>query len=201
MSCSSENKTSEIVSESGSSTVDEELVLLELGVQQLKDWVSHWKGEASTFNPSLFSLDRVESFEELEWPEENPIDANSPLHPYQLQHPEGEGIVDIYSYKVFLPAQGKPGFNPDSEAIYYKKNGLRERLLFIGPSGGFEDAVWVSPDHLLIAGFFEEEQGTTPKIWLINTQLKQYSIFKHPLYTTNYAKDGYLRKKLSNIEF
>lgn len=200
-SCSSEKKSAESVSETVISVSDEELVLVEMGVQQLADWVQFWKSNASTFNPSLFTLERVENFEELEWPEENPIGPNSPLFSYLLPQPEGEGTVDIYSYKVFIPTEGKPGFNPDSEVIYYKGNGLRERLLFIGPSGGFEDAIWVSPDHLMVAGFFEEEQGTTPKIWLIDTELKQYSVFKHPLYTTNYAKDGYLRKKLSNIDF
>jgi hypothetical protein len=179
----------------------QEKKMLETGVQQLSDWILFWQSVDPTFNPSVFEIERKDQFEELEWPEENYIVSDSPFYPFLLPNPNGGGFVDIYSYKVFVPTEGKPGFQPDSEVIYFKSNGMRERLLFIGPSGGFEEALWVSAEHLLVAGFFEEEEGVTPKIWIIDTVNKGYSIYKYPLHTTNYAKDGYLRKKLSNLEF
>jgi hypothetical protein len=199
--CNSKDQSSEEVVETDSELLLEEKKMIDEGIQKLSDWVQFWKGIDASFNPEAFSLERREDFEELEWPEENFIVQDSPFYPYLLPNPDGGGHVDIYSYKVFVPALGKPGFQPDSEVIYFKSNGMRERLLFMGPSGGFEDAAWVNSEHLLVAGFFEEEEGFTPKIWLIDTEKKSYSIFKHPLHITDYSKHGYLKKKLSNLEF
>jgi len=180
---------------------EEERIWLESGVQQMPVWTSYWQELDPGFRQEDFSFERSELFEELEWPEENYITEESPFFPYLLPQPEGEGMVDIYSYKVFVPAEGRPGFQPDSEVIYFKENGLRERLLFVGPSGGFDEALWISPDHLLVAGYFEEEEGFTPKIWIIDVLHKRYSIFKHPIFTTNFDRHGYLKRKLSNIDF
>ncbi|MFD2200803.1 bifunctional isocitrate dehydrogenase kinase/phosphatase [Shivajiella indica] len=199
--CTSKEESSEEVSDSESEVAVQERMMVETGVQKLGSWVQFWKSIEPGFNPAAFNFERNEIFEELEWPEENYIVSESPFFPYLLANPEGGGFVDIYSYKVFVPTEGKPGFQPDSEVIYFKSNGMRERLLFIGPSGGFEDAVWVSPTHLLVAGFFEEEDGITPKLWLIDTVNKKYSIFKNPLHSTIYQKEGYLKQKLRNLEF
>jgi len=199
-SCTSKEENSEQVFDANSESAIQERKMLEAGVQQLSDWILFWKGVDPSFDPSVFELERKEQFEELEWPEENYIVPDSPFYPYLLPNPDGGGFVDIYSYKVFVPTEGKPGFQPDSEVIYFKSNGMRERLLFIGPSGGFEDGLWVSAEHLLISGFFEEEEGITPKLWIIDTVNKKYSIYKHPFHTTNYAKEGYLRKRLNNLD-
>ena len=109
--------------------------------------------------------------------------------------------MDIYSYKVVIPEEDKVSFNPDSEVIYFKSNGMRERLLFMGPSGGFEEAVWINPELLMVTGFFEDEQGTTPKIWLINPTEQVYFEYIHPFHTTQYPKTKYLVEKLENIDF
>lgn len=200
-SCASEKSSQETVSEVHEDELLEEQILIESGLQQIKTWSTYWKEKNPDFNLSAFTLERRETFEELEWPEENPIVPGNPFYPYLLPNPEGKGVVDIYSYKVFVPAEGKPGFQPDSEVIFFKENGMRERLLFMGPSGGFEEAVWVSPDKLLVAGYFEEEEGISPKLWLIDVEKKQYSIFKHPIITTKFEKQGYLISKLRNIDF
>jgi hypothetical protein len=199
--CNSKEESSEEAFDINSDLTIQEKKMLGEGIQKLSDWVQHWKEVDASFNPEAFEFERRELFEELEWPEENFIVPDNPFYPYLLPNPDGVGFVDIYSYKVFVPAEGKPGFQPDSEVIYFKSNGMRERLLFIGPSGGFEDAVWLDAEYLLVSGFFEEEEGVTPKIWLIDTAKKSYSIFRHPFHTTFYAKDGYLKKKLSNLEF
>lgn len=200
-SCSSDSEKKEGLDENESNLVEEEIQLLEIGIQQLQSWIAHWKSEESRFNPSDFTLDKKITFDQLEWPEENYINEDSPFYPYLIPNPEGHGVVDIYSYKVVYPEQGGPFLNPDSEVIYFKNDGMRERLLFIGPSGGFEDAVWVTPDHLLVSGFFEEEEGITPKLWLIDVENSRHLIFKHPLTTTKYSKDGFLKEKLKKIDF
>ncbi len=199
--CSSDKSNEEVISDGTVKEINEEKILLETGVQRISKWAAYWREIDPSFRSDAFVLERKESYEELEWPEENPIGKESPFYPYLLPHPDGEGKVDIYSYKVFVPAVGRPGFQPDSEVIYFKDNGFRERLLFIGPSGGFQEGLWVSPDHLLVAGYFEEEDGFTPKIWLIDTREKNYTIFKHPFFTTNFDRHGYLKRKLSDIDF
>lgn len=201
LACASEKKSEENLGEAELDKLSEERILLETNIQRMPDWVAYWKEMEPAFRPESFVLEREEEYEELEWPEENPIGRESPFYPYLLPHPGGEGQVDIYSYKVFVPAQGRPGFQPDSEVMFFKENGLRERLLFIGPSGGFDEAVWVNSQLLLVAGYFEEEQGFSPKLWLIDIENQSYSIFKHPFYTTNFDRHGYLRRKLSNIDF
>ncbi|WP_291779389.1 bifunctional isocitrate dehydrogenase kinase/phosphatase [Cecembia sp.] len=201
LACTSERKSEEDVWDGELDKFNEMSMLLETNIQRIPEWVAYWKEMEPAFRSESFVVERKEGYEELEWPEENPIGRESPFFPYLLPHPDGIGQVDIYSYKVFVPAQGRTGFQPDSEVIFFKENGLRERLLFVGPSGGFDEAIWVNAQLLLVAGYFEEEQGFTPKIWLIDIENQSYTIFKHPFYTTNFDRHGYLKRKLSNIDF
>ncbi|MCR9014792.1 bifunctional isocitrate dehydrogenase kinase/phosphatase [Aquiflexum gelatinilyticum] len=201
-SCSFQKEKTEKTEEVSSVSEEEEInQLLASGLQQLDNWTGYWKSQVPTFDVSGFQIGREITYEPLEWPEDNFIKQDHPLYRYLVPNPEGHGVVDIYSYKVVRPEEAQVSFNPDSEVIYFKSNGMRERLMFMGPSGGFEDAIWVSPDHLMVAGFFEEEGGITPKIWIIMPNDHKYLTFKHPLYTSNYPKNGYLTKKLQNIDF
>jgi hypothetical protein len=201
-SCSfQKEKTGETVLETSKSKEEELNQLLASGLQQLNNWSGYWKSQEPSFDVSGFEFSREIPYEILEWPEENFIQQGHPLYKYIVPNPEGYGIVDIYSYKVVRPEEADVSFNPDSEVIYFKSNGMRERLMFMGPSGGFEEAIWLSPNHLMVAGFFEEEAGITPKIWIIIPNEQIYLTFKHPLHTDKYPKTGYLIKKLQNIDF
>lgn len=200
MGCSNDSSQTEEVVE-GEIFDDEELQqLLDTGIQLMAPWERFWNNQFSNFKTNQFVLDREETFEDLEWPEENFITPGNPFHPYLIPHPEGDGIVDIYSYKVTIPAEGKPGLNPDSEVIFFKSNGMRKRLLFIGPSGGFEEAAWISPDILMVAGWFEDEEGVSPVIWMIEPENNSYKVFANPFHTNQYVKDAYLKKKLQGID-
>ncbi len=194
-------KSEDIILVSEISKEEERRQLLSIGLQQIPNWGSFWKKIDPAFDLSGFELSREISYESLEWPEENHIQPGSPFYKYLIPHPEGDGVVDIYSYKVVIPEEDKVSFNPDSEVIYFKSNGMRERLLFMGPSGGFEEAVWISPELLMVTGFFEDELGTTPKIWLINPEEQVYFEYIHPYHTTQYPKTKYLKEKLENIDF
>lgn len=201
-SCTFQKEKKEETQEKASISKEEEYSqLLASGLQQLTNWTRYWKTQEPSFDIAGFQISREIPYETLEWPEENFIQQEHPLFKYLVPNPDGQGVVDIYSYKVVRPEEAQVSFNPDSEVIYFKSNGMRERLMFMGPSGGFEEAIWVSPDHLMVAGFFEEENGITPKIWLIIPNEQKYLTFKHPLHTTNYPKTGYLTKKLQNIDF
>lgn len=199
-SCTTDNKKDEEEFTDSPQSNEEWKQLFETGMQLLKPWERHWSSQFEEFKSSQFVLDKTEVFEELEWPEENFIIQGNPFFPYLLPHPEGEGIIDIYSYKVTIPADGKPGFNPDSEVIYFKSNGMRQRLLFMGPSGGFEEAAWISSDILMVAGWFEDESGVTPMIWMIEPKNNSYKTFIHPFHTNQYSKEAYLKGKFSSID-
>ncbi len=180
---------------------EEALQLINSGLQQLPNWISYWKRADSGFDPTAFTLGKEEIYEQLEWPEENFINEQHHFFPYLLPQPEGEGVVDIYSYKIVYPEEKKPFLNPDSEVIFFKSNGMRERLLFMGPSGTFDEAKWVSPDHLMVTGRFETVEGVTPKIWLIIPSKSKYYVFDHPLISQTIPKDGYLKEKFSQIDW
>lgn len=201
-SCSSDKETKEDASDAVIMSVEEkEMTLVLEGLRQFPDWTANWKSIEPGFNADNFNFVRGYTYDVLEWPEENFINPTNVFYPYLIPQPDGNGVVDIYSYKVAFNVEGKPYFNPDSEVIYFKSNGMRERLLFIGPSGAFEEAAWVSPDHLLIAGIFEEETGVRPIVWLIIPEENRYLYFESPVVSSQYPREGYLKKKLNRINF
>ncbi|SNS20829.1 hypothetical protein SAMN06295967_105106 [Belliella buryatensis] len=175
----------------------EEEQLLEIGFQQLQQWSAHWKAAEGSFNLKDFQLSRRDSIDRIERPEENFITKGNPFYPYLLEHPEGEGTVDIYSYKIVYPEQGRPYFNPDSEVTYFRADGMRERLLFIGPSGAFEDAVWLNNEALLVVGHFEDEQGVSPKAWVIYPEPGLISQYDNPLHSQSYGRESFLTKRFT----
>lgn len=199
--CTSEKSSEENVTDMNSiPAAEEEKQLIEIGIQQLSSWSSHWKSNAPDFNSQSFIYSRTDSLEQIERPEEIHIVKDSPFFPYLKEHPEGEGVVDIYSYKVVFPEEGTPYFNPDAEVTYFKSDGMRERLLFMGPSGVFEDAVWLTSDALLVVGHFESEKGVSPKAWIIYPKRGQVSQYDNPLHTKSYIRESFLTKRFSRLK-
>lgn len=200
-SCSQKEEESEEINAGILDPFEERIQLLNIGLQQVPKWTTFWKSKGNNFSSDQFIFSKEVPFESFELPETNFITEDHPFHDYLIVHPEGLGVVDIYSYKVTLPESGGVAINPDSEAIFFKANGMRERLLFMGPSGGFEDAKWLSPDLLMVTGFFEYEDGFAPKIWFVSISESTYHEFDHPFRTSNYDRIGYLKDKLKNVPF
>lgn len=198
--CTFQKEKTEDVSEVIPLSKAEEMAqLFASGLQQMPAWQSHWKSVNRAFDPSSFEISKQLEFEDLEWPEENFIQPGNPFYPYLIPHPDGLGVVDIYSYKVIIPEEGGTGLNPDSEVIFFRSNGMRQRLLFIGPSGGFQEAVWVSSDYLMVSGFFEYENGVAPMIWLVNVSDRSYVEYSSTIRVEQYPKSKFLKEKLKNI--
>jgi hypothetical protein len=181
------------------SFLEEEKQLLELGQQQLSSWSSHWKSKVPDFNWQSFTYSRIDSVERIERPEELQIGSGSPFFSYLKKNPEGHGVVDIYSYKLVFPEEGKPYFNPDAEVTYFRSDGMRERLLFMGPSGCFEDAVWLTSEVLMVVGNFESEKGISPKAWIIYINKGIVSQYDHSLYSKSYNRESFLIKRFSGL--
>lgn len=187
------------------STSEEEMskyiALLDVAFSQNTPWTSHWSSKIGTFESSDFSLILTDSIDPMEMPEKNPILENDPLYPYQLRHPAGNGTMDIYSYKVEASENiDQPFLNPDSEVIWYREDGMKERLLFMGPSGMFEEGMWLNENEFLVMGYFQEEAGFRPMVWLIDVEnhiLRQFRLEKT---SADYVPESYINQKIKLVD-
>ncbi|MCH7414208.1 bifunctional isocitrate dehydrogenase kinase/phosphatase [Belliella sp. R4-6] len=199
-SCSSKNDENEVSKEGKPySGLDEETQLLGMGFQKLSEWSRHWKSVDSDFELGTFKFSRKDTIESIERPEELYITQGSPFYPYLKKQPDGQGVVDIYSYKIVFPEEGNPYFNPDSEVTYFRTDGMRERLLFMGPSGAFEDMVWLTSDILLVVGHFEDENGVSPKAWLIYPKDGIVTQYDSPISSKEYKRESFLLKRFTGV--
>ncbi|OOG72786.1 hypothetical protein [Algoriphagus sp. A40] len=174
---------------------------IDLGLAQKSTWQKHWGEKVGNFDGSNFEFVFTDSIDPMEMPEKNPILANDPLFPYQLTHPEGNGTMDIYSYKVEAQESlDQPFLNPDSEVIWYRADGMKERLLFMGPSGMFEDGMWLNSTEFLVLGFFQEEEGFRPMAWIIDVRTHRFAQFKLNQVAKEYLQESYLDLKLKSVD-
>ena len=174
---------------------------IDLGLAQKSIWQKHWAAFAGNIQAENFEFVVSDSIDTMEMPEKNPILADDPLFPYQIPHPEGNGTIDIYSYKV--EAQDgleKPYLNPDSEVIWYRADGMKERLLFMGPSGMFEDGMWLNASEFLVLGYLHEVQGFRPMAWIIDVENHRFSQFKLKRVAAEYQQESYLDMKLKSVD-
>lgn len=171
------------------------------GLTEKPNWKTHWESVLGKFEVVDFEWVFTDSIDPMEMPEKNPVLQNNPLFPFQIAHPEGDGTIDIYSYKLETqPDLDQSYFNPDSEVIWYRADGMRERLLFVGPTGMFEEGFWISPSDFIVLGYFIEDEGYRPMIWLIQTDTHQLSQFRLKKWATGYDSDSYLSQKLTSLE-
>nr|MBI1230943.1 bifunctional isocitrate dehydrogenase kinase/phosphatase [Cytophagales bacterium] len=201
MSCSGSVKEEESVVSDAHGEVTYETLFVK-GMMQLDAWTSYW--EALGMNDKLSAFEQQEKIglESHERPEVNPLEESGhPLRVFQIDHPSGLGTVDIYHYKLYVDDEDAVSFQPDSEVTFYRENGMRERLLFMGPSGMFEDAVWIDNTHLIVVGYFEHEDGFSPMVWIVDIKNSEYQLFESDLVISDLDRHGYLKRKLSGLEF
>lgn len=203
ISCESTESKSE--NEAVVSTSEEEMTKyiahLDLALAQNLSWFSHWSAKVGPFEGADFTLVLTDSIDPMEMPEKNPILIDDPLYPYQLLHPTGNGTMDIYSYKVEASENiDRPFLNPDSEVIWYREDGMKERLLFMGPSGMFEEGMWLNEKEFLVLGYFQDDAGFRPMAWLINVEnhiLRQFRLEKT---SDEYAPESYINQKIKLVD-
>lgn len=187
-------------------TVDEEeakklIGFIQSGLDEKSDWKSHWSGLIGLFDAADFNLIQTDTIDPMEMPEMNPILPGDPLFPYQIPNPAGNGTMDIYSYKI--EAQDgleSPFLNPDSEVIWYREDGMKERLLFMGPSGMFEDGLWINESTFVVFGYFQEEAGYRPMAWVI--ELETHKVHRYQLENVKkeYETESYLNQKIKKVD-
>lgn len=174
---------------------------IDLGLAQRSAWQGHWANAVGNFDAIAFEMAFTDSIDPMEMPEKNPILSGDPLFTYQLPHPEGNGTMDIYSYKVEAQeGLEQPFLNPDSEVIWYRADGMKERLLFMGPSGMFEDGLWLNSGEFMVMGYFQEEEGFRPMIWIIDVVNHRFTQFKMKQIAKSYEPQSYLDSKLKFVD-
>ncbi|PZX50910.1 hypothetical protein [Algoriphagus chordae] len=201
-----ENKEKQVNERIENVSVDEEEInrnraQIDLAFAQNKKWHSHWSTELGRFDASQFDFMMTDTIDPMEMPEKNPILKGDPLYPYQFPHPTGNGTMDIYSYKVEAQdAIDRPFLNPDAEVVWYRQDGMKERLLMMGPSGLFEDGLWLNENEFMVFGFFQDLTGYRPMVWLINVDthiLKQFQMDKA---SESYEPQSYINTKIKQID-
>ncbi len=187
------------------STSEEEMTKyidqLDLALAQNSSWFSHWSVKVGAFEGSDFTLVLTDSIDPMEMPEKNPILVDDPLYPYQLLHPTGNGTMDIYSYKVEASENiDQPFLNPDSEVIWYREDGMKERLLFMGPSGMFEEGMWLNEKEFLVLGYFQDDVGFRPMAWLIDVENHLFRQFRLEKTSPEYDSESYIIQKIKLVD-
>lgn len=203
---SCENSETEVNEQEAGIDLDDEeskklKTFLDFGLGNKAEWKSHWMKQLGAFEGVDFTLIQTDTIDPMEMPEQNPILPGDPLYPYQIPHPEGNGTMDIYSYKVEAQEGiDTPFLNPDSEVIYYRGDGMRERLLFMGPSGMFEEGLWLNQVTFLVFGYFQEEGGYRPMAWIIDLETHKVHRYQLTKTTAEYKPESYLDYKFKKIE-
>lgn len=175
--------------------------LIDIGLSKTQSWPKHWATSVGSFSSSNFQLIFSDSINPMEMPEANPILPSDPLFPYQFPHPEGKGTIDIYLYKVEAQeGLDRPFLNPDSEVIWFREDGMKERLLFMGPSGMFEEGLWVNAEEFMVFGYFHEDAGYSPMVWIIDVGNHVFRQFRLDKISKDYQPDSYLDQKLKSVK-
>jgi hypothetical protein len=199
------SNTSDESVEEGNMEIDEAKELemknqLDLVLAKKKNWYTHWSKLIGPFDSDNFKMVMSDSIDPQEMPEKNPILKGDPLFPYQFVHPTANGTIDIYSYKIEAQeAIDTPYLNPDSEVIWYRADGMKERLLFMGPSGMFEEGEWINENQFVVLGYFQEESGFRPMAWFIDVNEHRIWQFNLAATATTYEQDSYLDQKIKQV--
>jgi hypothetical protein len=197
----STNSETPVEYESNAEALEAMYAQINLGLAQKSSWQRHWAAATGNFDSASFEFIATDSIDTMEMPEKNPILSDDPLYPYQFHHPEGNGTIDIYSYKVEAQAGlDQPYLNPDSEVIWYRADGMKERLLFMGPSGMFEEGMWLNAHEFLVFGFLQEQEGFRPMAWIIDVDSHRLSQFKMKNVAKEYQMESYLDMKLKSVD-
>ncbi|CAN5439112.1 hypothetical protein BH23BAC1_BH23BAC1_15740 [soil metagenome] len=174
-------------------------------LSDLSAWTEHW-----AYFVSDFSIEKFEKGEENELQDlsSDLIPEMKPGPVFQekmIVSPGKSRYIDLYSYKMIIfSKEGEliGSINPDAEAVIIDpRQEIRNRILFMGPAGGIEDATWLSDEEILISGFSVDESGhSSPMLWHINLNNKTMNAFYYPV-STDYNSKAYLQKVFPQVKF
>lgn len=112
-------------------------------------------------------------------------------------------FIDLDSYGVGMKKDSKgrwvgTEYGPDSEAsLVDLKTNKKIRLLFMGPDGSIEEALWLDKDNLALIGVEDsgDSTGKVAAVWKINIPTKSYYLYTLKDSVTARRLIGYWRKE------
>jgi hypothetical protein len=127
--------------------------------------------------------------------------------PFLKYAPDSSHFIDLDSYNIDIKKDAKGRFTgneigPDYEvSLVDVKDGIKTRLVFLGPGGSIEDAVWLDNQTLALMGVQENEKGgKTPTLWRFHLPTKTFYLYEIPDTTIAGPLMGYWRtERLKNV--
>jgi hypothetical protein len=181
------------------------LTVEEAFTNDLLAWKMHWSGYIDDFSINKFIKGEEAELQDLS---SDLIPELTPGQFFQeniIISPDGSRYLELYSYKIIISQ--KEGnligaINPDTEAVVIDPGKeTRNRVLFMGPAGGIEDAVWLSNNEIIISGFGEIESGyISPMFWHIDLNNRTIISYEYPA-AIRYEQKAYLQKIFPYIKF
>lgn len=197
ISCENSVQKNEVIGIAKTEENERLAIQIDFALAQRVEWKSHWESRVGTLKSSDFILVLTDSLQTIEMPERNPIQIGDPLFPFQILHPKGLGTMDIYGGKIEISENlTHLYYNPDSEVNWYRSDGMRARLLIMGPSGLFEEGIWINENEFLVLGFFQFESGFKPMIWILDIKNQLMRQFQFQKSILDYDSDSYINSKI-----
>ena len=107
---------------------------------------------------------------------------------FLIYSPDSLSVIDLYSYNMDLIIADEDTlvtFDIDSEAsLINVETEDRNKILFFGSSGGFDDAFWLNNNEFIIVGYqelYSEDSDTytyVPMVWYFDLIKKEISKFE-----------------------
>jgi hypothetical protein len=204
-SCDQPSSVNKEIPKENSSPEFKSLTVEEALSDDLFAWKEHWSDYIDDFSINKFIKGEESELQDLS------SDLIPELIPGQVFQekiiisPDGSRYLDLYSYKLIIShKEGKfiGAINPDTEAVVIDPHKeTRNRVLFMGPAGGIEDAAWLSNEEIIITGFGENESGKiSPMFWQINLVDMTITSYEYPA-AIQYEHKAYLQKIFPDVKF
>lgn len=127
--------------------------------------------------------------------------------PFLKYSPDSSRFIDLDSYNIDIKKDAKGrfignGIGPDYEvSLVDVKDGTKTRLVFMGPGGSIEDALWLDNQTLVLMGVQENEKGgKMPTLWRFHLPTKTFYLYEIPDTTLAGSLMGYWKtERLKNV--
>jgi hypothetical protein len=127
--------------------------------------------------------------------------------PFLKYSPDSSQFIDLDSYNIDIKKDAKGRFigneiGPDYEvSLVHVKDGTKTRLVFMGPGGSIEDALWLDNQTLVLMGVQENEKaGKMPTLWRFHLPTKTFYLYEIPDTTIAGSLMGYWKtERLKNV--
>lgn len=101
--------------------------------------------------------------------------------------PDSSMFVDLDSYNMDITRDSKgrlvgTELGPDSEvSLVNLKNKQKKRLVFLGPGGSIEDALWLDKENLVLMGVQEHNDSSkVAAVWKIHVPTNTFYLYELP---------------------